>query len=344
MKQLSALLISGFLAAFTCTAVAQDDNKLQEKKKSEEIVIRKMGDKDIKLTIEIKGDNVTVNGKPLVDFKDDAVSIDNRKVIVRDGYGLAEVDRLKSLGTMGNFDSQNFGWTNDRSSKVVLGVTTEKTDGGIAITNITEGSAAEKAGLKEGDVITKFGDTQIEDPQGLYDAVNKKKAKDEVKIDFKRDGKDKSVKATLQERKEWSYGMTTPNGTYKSYSMPKYKPSTKNADQYQFGPGYDMSDHMDFAYAFSGRPKLGLKIQDTDEGNGVKVLEVEANSSSAKAGMKAEDVITEIGGEKVLNTDEAREALLANNEKSTYKIKAKRNGSEMTFDIKIPKKLKTANL
>jgi len=31
-------------------------------------------------------------------------------------------------------------------------------------------------------------------------------------------------------------------------------------------------------------------------------------------------------------------------EKSSYNIKAKRNGNEMSFDIKIPKKLKTANL
>ena len=55
-------------------------------------------------------------------------------------------------------------------------------------------------------------------------------------------------------------------------------------------------------------------------------------------------MVTEIGGKKVTNTDEAREQLMENAEKSLYNIKAKRNGSEMSFDIKIPKKLKTANL
>ena len=95
---------------------------------------------------------------------------------------------------------------------------------------------------------------------------------------------------------------------------------------------------------FPRRQKLGLKIQDTEEGNGVKILEVQDSSAAATAGLKKDDIITEIGGEKVTNTDEAREQLQENNEKGTYPIKAKRNGSEMTFTIKIPKKLKTTNL
>jgi serine protease Do len=49
-----------------------------------------------------------------------------------------------------------------------------------------------------------------------------------------------------------------------------------------------------------------LKIQDTEEGTGVKVLDVEAASAAATAGLMKDDVITEIGGVKVTNTDEAR--------------------------------------
>ncbi|HNP00816.1 MAG TPA: PDZ domain-containing protein, partial [Ferruginibacter sp.] len=77
---------------------------------------------------------------------------------------------------------------------------------------------------------------------------------------------------------------------------------------------------------------------------GVKVLDVEADSPADKAGLKKDDVITEIGGEKVENTDEARDQLRENADKASYSIKASRNGNAMNFDIKIPKKLKTANL
>ena len=71
---------------------------------------------------------------------------------------------------------------------------------------------------------------------------------------------------------------------------------------------------------------------------------MEDSSAAAKAGMLKDDIITEIAGVKVSNTDDAREQLMENNEKSAYTIKARRNGTDMVFNIKIPKKLKTANL
>ena len=95
---------------------------------------------------------------------------------------------------------------------------------------------------------------------------------------------------------------------------------------------------------FARQQKLGLKIQDTEDSKGVKVLEVDKDSPAEKAGLKKDDIVTEIGGKKVSNTDEVREQLHENHDKSAYTIKVKRNGSEMSFDIKIPKKLKTANL
>ena len=76
----------------------------------------------------------------------------------------------------------------------------------------------------------------------------------------------------------------------------------------------------------------------------MKVLEVEENSASAAAGMQKDDIVTEIGGAKVNNTDDVREQLMENADKKTYTIKALRNGKEMNFEIKIPKKLKTVNL
>ena len=99
-----------------------------------------------------------------------------------------------------------------------------------------------------------------------------------------------------------------------------------------------------YIQAFPRQKRLGLKIQDTEEGGNVKVIEVEEGSAAEKAGLKKDDVIIEIGGVKVENTDDAREQLMPSEEKSAYTIKAKRNGADMTFEVKFPKKLKTANL
>lgn len=345
MKKLPLLFISWFLAAFSYKSMAQEDvnkndKKTKEHKKTQEIVIRQKGDKDINLNIQITGDKVLVNGKPLVEFNDENITINKRLFHVFDGHDMA------NFHGMDNFEMENFAWNFEGDSKVMLGVATEKADGGAKISKVTKGSAAEKAGLMEGDVITMFGETKIEDAQGLYDAVNKMKAKDEVKITYKRDGKVKTSKAIIEERTNKSFGMTTPHGSYKAYTVPRAKVA-QGMRKLPKTPGVHVETEieraMDYAYAY-GRPKLGLKIQDTEDEKGVKVLFIEENSASAKAGMKAEDVITEIGGKKISNTDDAREALHDNENNSTYKIKARRGNKDLNFDIKIQKKLKTTNL
>ncbi|MEJ7626751.1 MAG: PDZ domain-containing protein [Ferruginibacter sp.] len=343
MKKALLVFTSLFIIAAGYQANAQDEPKMKDKKKTEEIVIRKKGDKDVNLSIQITGDKVLINGKPIVEFNDDNIVIHKRNITVWNDDHMAMLDKLE------NMEMENFGFDYNSGSKVMLGVTTEKSNEGAVISKITPGSAAEKAGLKVGDIITKLGDKKIEDSQDLFDAVNDKKPNEEVNIDYKREGNNKSVKVKLQERKENSFGMATPNGMYKSYSLPR-KPAAPRVYKDRnngYGNFNDIDEQvngaMDYAFSF-GRPKLGLKIQDTDDENGVKVLSVEENSSSSKAGMKADDIIVEIGSQKIKNTDEAREALHDNESKSEYKIKARRSGKEMNFDIKIPKKLKTANL
>jgi serine protease Do len=41
------------------------------KTETQEIIIRNKGDKELNLKLEINGDNITVNGKPLDEFKND---------------------------------------------------------------------------------------------------------------------------------------------------------------------------------------------------------------------------------------------------------------------------------
>ena len=124
--------------------------------------------------------------------------------------------------------------------------------------------------------------------------------------------------------------------------MKKYK-EMEGMSPRVWSPG--SGDNYDFfGEGFPRHQKLGLKIQDTEDGKGVKVLDVDKDSPAEKAGLKKDDIVTEIGDKKVSNTDEAREQLMDSMEKSSYSIKANRNGVPMSFEINIPKKLKTANL
>ncbi len=345
MKKLLFAFLPWLFTAFSYKVMAQDEKPKKDKKESQEIIIRQNGDKDAEIVVQIKGDKVLINGKPLAEFKDDEITVNKRKVIVRDG------NKFKFDG--GDLGSGSFSWSSDDAKgRAFLGVNTEKTHEGAVITEITKESAAEKAGLEKGDIILKLDDRKIDGPQSLYDAVTSKKPKDEVKVYIKKNGKEKTVKATLQEKKDYakSYSYSMPDGSFKTFTMPAI-PSVPDVRGWNGVDPEDMVISPDIADGgmnsfnfFPRRQKLGLKIQDTEDGNGVKVLEVADSSAAATAGLKKDDIISEIGGEKVTNTDEARDQLHENSEKSAYKIKARRNGAEMSFDIKIPKKLKTANL
>jgi serine protease Do len=344
-------------AAFTTSITAQDDKGVKGdkgdkgKKETQEIIIRKKGEKDTKITVEIKGDNITINGKPLSEFKDDEITINKRNIIIRDGKG-----NMRYNIAPGDIEGLSFFNDANREPRAFLGVTTEDVEEGAKIQLIGKESAAEKAGLKEGDIITKVGDKKVDGPETLSEAVTSMKPKDDVKIYFKRDGKENSVNAVLGERKDsnaMSYSFSGPDGRSRSFTMPRIQsvPGVEMWNDKELGlmsprtwsPGSG-NNYDFFSEGFPRHQKLGLKIQDTEDGKGVKVLDVDKDSPAEKAGLKKDDIVTEIGDKKVSNTDEAREQLMDSMEKSSYTIKANRNGNAMSFDIKIPKKLKTANL
>ncbi len=349
MNKFALVFLPFLFTAFGYKAMAQEDSNTK-REESQEIIIQKKGDKDTKMTIEITGDKVLINGKPLVEFNEDGITVKKKKMIIRDGDRFSFADGFKGP------EARSFGWSNDENeSRAFLGVSTEKAEKGARIIEITKESAAEKAGLQKDDIITRFGDTKIDGPQTLADAVKAKKPSDEVKVYYTRNGKEKSVKATLQEKKGTtrSFSFTTPDGSFKTFTMPEIPPapgmegleSLKELEELRHLAPQFGDNNFDFKFnTFPRKQKLGLKIQDTEEGNGVKILEVADSSAAATAGLKKDDIITEIGGKKVNNTDEAREELMDNEEKSKYNMKVRRNGTDMTVEIKIPKKLKTVNL
>ncbi len=317
---------------------AQSDKKTD--KETEEVIIRKDGGKEMKLSVEINGDKISVNGKPLADFKDDHITINKRKMIIRDGENSMAFDFGPGEGgfNFGQDFMKNFKMESDEGSDAFLGVVTEKTDEGLKVKEVVPNSAAEKAGLQKEDIITKVNDKKLADAKELMNAISSLKPNDEVKISYLRAGKKNSTTAVLGEKKikrSYAYAFRTPNdegeGPLGDIELPR--------------GNFDLQlDGDEAGTMMPHQKKLGLKIQDTEEGGNVKVIDVEENSAAATAGILKDDLITEIDGKKVANTDDAREQLHPTEGKSTYHIKAKRGNAEMTFDVKIPKKLKTADL
>jgi serine protease Do len=206
---------------------------------------------------------------------------------------------------------------------------------------VIKGSAAEKAGLQKEDIITRVDDKKIGSPEDLMEVVRSHKPNDNVKIDYLRNDKKKDMKVKLGETKEknrtfiYKGDNGNMNGNGFNFKMPKM-PKMPNLPNTYYNYNYKLGGN--------NHPKLGVKIEDTESGDGVKILSVEGGSAADKAGLKKDDIITEINGEKVENVDEAREQLDELNDSESLNLKAKRNNSEMTFEVKIPKQLNSADL
>ena len=93
-----------------------------------------------------------------------------------------------------------------------------------------------------------------------------------------------------------------------------------------------------------GTPKLGLSVQDTDDGKGVKVIEVDDESNAKKAGIKEEDIVLEFDGKAVNSTDEIVKVIKESKDKISVMVKLQRAGKIQNIEVKMPRKIKTADL
>jgi Do/DeqQ family serine protease len=73
---------------------------------------------------------------------------------------------------------------------------------GALVSQVVEGSAAEKAGVKAGDVITGINNRQVRDAGQLRNAIGLLSVGEKVDIALLRDGKPRRVTATISERDE----------------------------------------------------------------------------------------------------------------------------------------------
>ncbi|HEY3009675.1 MAG TPA: trypsin-like peptidase domain-containing protein [Micromonosporaceae bacterium] len=81
-----------------------------------------------------------------------------------------------------------------------LGVSVGNADnGGATVARVQSGSPADKAGLQQGDVITKFGDKVINTSDDLVSAVQSGKVGDQVTVTYTRNGDQKTATVTLGE-------------------------------------------------------------------------------------------------------------------------------------------------
>lgn len=120
---------------------------------------------------------------PINDIKNDISSVKSEGRIVRPYLGVRFVALTKDVASSNQLSVSSGAWLQGDQS-------------GLAV---VAGSPAEKAGLKEGDVIIKVAGTTIDATHSLQTLVSNHKVGDKVDLSVVRDGKTINVAVTLEE-------------------------------------------------------------------------------------------------------------------------------------------------
>ncbi|RYY55681.1 MAG: PDZ domain-containing protein [Chitinophagaceae bacterium] len=322
-----ALLATGFSHSVKAQGGEIETRQTRVRNGGEQIIITQKSDSAGKMVIVVDGDNITVNGKP-VDENDKSISVNRHKI--RDlsafSYGPA---------TTYTFNGENM------SNSAVLGVTTANADKGLKIQSVSKGSGAEKAGLKKEDIITKIDGEEVTSPDALHKKIRAHKPGDKVEVAYLRAGKAGNLTAELGKLDQLTISGVADLGTLGgqlNLNSDDFARSFKDLQIESVPRTYGQG------FSFGGAPKLGLTVQDTDDGKGVKVLSVSDESNAAKAGIEEEDVITEVDGKAINSADEIAKIMRDNKDKTSVKFKYLRDGKSNSTEVRIPRKLKTANL
>jgi len=169
---------------------------------------------------------------------------------------------------------------------------------GALVSEVIEGSPAEGAGVKAGDIIVKFNDKDVSGPAELKNMVGREKPGTACTLTIFRDGKTSKHNVKIGERQ-----------SKKSASAGS---SSKGATSNELGIA---TDKVPAAVA----KKLGLKA-----GEGIRVENVEADGLGRKMGLRAGDVIVRVGETPVKDASSFKNAVAAAKKKGVIRLQIQR--------------------
>jgi Do/DeqQ family serine protease len=168
-------------------------------------------------------------------------------------------------------------------------------NGGALITQVAKESAAARANLQAGDVVTALNGRKVKSAAELRNAIGLLRVGDKVQIALLREGKARSVTAEIAD----PAAVTTAAASSESGSLPE-------GTQHRSLEGADLADAP-------------------DNGGGVLVRNVAPNSRAASAGLRPGDVVVAANGVRVSNT-----AALS----AAWRAAAARGGSTLVLQVR----------
>ena len=169
---------------------------------------------------------------------------------------------------------------------------------GALVTDVEEGSPAEKAGLKSGDLVVSVDGVEVDDPNGFNYRIATKGVGGDVKLVYIRDAKEQTVELALVAAPE-----TTPRDERAIAGKSPFAGATV----------VNLSPAVMEEQGYQGKRRKGVLI-----------TAVEKGSSAAGVGFRKGDVVVEVNGDAVASTQALED--IAAGRASRYRLVIERGG------------------
>ena len=206
---------------------------------------------------------------------------------------------------------------------------------GVEILTVMPDSPAQKAGLKEHDVVLEYSGIRVDSAQQFQRLVRETPAGRTVPLVISRDGATQTFEVTLGQR-------------YRGrLAQPGSKEWKDLLEEFTIHiPKIEIPD-LPGIMVFSGASRLGIDGESLTEqlgayfgvpdGKGVLVRSVDRSSPASKAGIQAGDVIVKLDGERVESVRDLRSLLREKSGKGHTRLPATliRNKQEKTVNVNL---------
>lgn len=228
---------------------------------------------------------------------------------------------LAALALMGGMADRAAAQTS--TPRAWLGVTSQEittdlreglnyTGKGVLVSRVVADSPADRAGIRKGDVLVSVNSRTIDTPEELVEVVRASKVGQSLAIVTMRAGARKNLSVKLgewpEEEMEYETAPRTPT--------PPRAPKAPKSKTYRYewdGDSWELHGAPDIR-VFTGRGRLGVTIQNLSNdmadalnvpgGKGVLVTGVSEDSPASTVGIKGGDVIVEVAGVSIDDTED----------------------------------------
>ena len=185
---------------------------------------------------------------------------------------------------------------------------------GVLVTQVNDGTPAEKAGLKEGDIILSVDGQEIRNPSMLRNVISLSAVGHDAELKLLRDGKEKTVAVKLE----------------------KFPEATTTARANPHGGGSEDQSLDGVTVRVLDERARAMTNNIPEDVGGLLVVSVEATSTAAREGLAAGDVIQEVSRRPVESLGDFQAALKLNPERPVFLRVFKPNRGQNVF-IALPR-------